>query len=91
VPADGYEWLFGDTAAAGLVPTNDGLTCVFVSSTPVRVRALRAQGFVTAFAQPARVPHPRPACEQPLIDRLRAGRTSGVDRGWAGSPADSST
>ena len=87
VPADGYEWFYGDTAAAGLIPTNDGLTCAFVSSTPVRVRALRAQGFTTAFAQLARAAHPHPALSEPLADRLRAGRTSGVDRGWAGSPA----
>ena len=30
-PTDGYEWAYGDGAAAGLIPTNDGETCVFVA------------------------------------------------------------
>jgi 2-polyprenyl-6-methoxyphenol hydroxylase-like FAD-dependent oxidoreductase len=37
VPADGYEWIFRTTAAAGLIPTNDGLTCVFAGSSPDRI------------------------------------------------------
>ena len=32
--SDGYEWAYGDGAAAGLIPTNDGLTCVFVGTSP---------------------------------------------------------
>ncbi len=35
----GYEWAYGDGAAAGMIPTNDGLTCVFVGDHPERMRA----------------------------------------------------
>src|SRR5262249_18560856 len=37
LPADGYEWIFRPNACAGLIPTNDGLTCVFTAATPERV------------------------------------------------------
>jgi 2-polyprenyl-6-methoxyphenol hydroxylase-like FAD-dependent oxidoreductase len=45
----GYEWAYGAAAAAGLIPTNDGLTCVFVGAAPQRMRALRAKGAEVAF------------------------------------------
>src|SRR4051812_11869861 len=32
--AAGYEWAYGPGAAAGLLPTNDGVTCVFVATAP---------------------------------------------------------
>jgi 2-polyprenyl-6-methoxyphenol hydroxylase-like FAD-dependent oxidoreductase len=35
--ADGYEWAYRPGAAAGLIPTNDGQTCVFAAATPKRV------------------------------------------------------
>lgn len=37
VEAEGYEWIFQPHATAGLIPTNDGLTCVFAGSTPERI------------------------------------------------------
>jgi 2-polyprenyl-6-methoxyphenol hydroxylase-like FAD-dependent oxidoreductase len=37
VEADGYEWVFRPGAAAGLIPTNDGLTCVFAGGPPARI------------------------------------------------------
>ena len=37
VDADGYEWVFRHNACAGLIPTNDGLVCVFTATTPDRV------------------------------------------------------
>jgi 2-polyprenyl-6-methoxyphenol hydroxylase-like FAD-dependent oxidoreductase len=37
VATDSYEWDFRPGAAAGLIPTNDGRTCVFVGSTPERI------------------------------------------------------
>src|SRR5215218_9216258 len=33
----GYEWVFRPGAAAGVIPTNDDLACVFVLSTPERI------------------------------------------------------
>ena len=38
----GYEWAYANGAAAGFIPTNDGLSCVFVGTTPERMRALRS-------------------------------------------------
>jgi 2-polyprenyl-6-methoxyphenol hydroxylase-like FAD-dependent oxidoreductase len=34
---DGYEWNFSPDAASGVIPTNDGLACVFASATPARI------------------------------------------------------
>jgi 2-polyprenyl-6-methoxyphenol hydroxylase-like FAD-dependent oxidoreductase len=34
---DGYEWNFRPDAASGVIPTNDGLACVFASATPRRI------------------------------------------------------
>ena len=33
----GYEWIFRPDACAGMIPTNDGKTCVFVGATPARI------------------------------------------------------
>lgn len=35
---DGCEWFFRPGASAGVIPTNDGQTCVFVGTTPARFR-----------------------------------------------------
>ena len=50
LPTVGYEWAYGAGAAAGLIPTNDGLTCVFVGTSPARMRELRSGGIQGAFA-----------------------------------------
>jgi flavin-dependent dehydrogenase len=42
VDAGGYEWAYRPGAAAGLIPTNDELTCVFAGSTPARIGRGRA-------------------------------------------------
>lgn len=34
---DGYEWNFRPDAASGVIPTNHGQACVFVSATPPRI------------------------------------------------------
>jgi 2-polyprenyl-6-methoxyphenol hydroxylase-like FAD-dependent oxidoreductase len=34
---DGYEWNFRPDAASGVVPTNDGQACVYVSASPRRI------------------------------------------------------
>jgi menaquinone-9 beta-reductase len=36
--ADGYHWYFRDGAAAGVIPTNDGLACVFAATSAERLR-----------------------------------------------------
>ena len=50
LPTVGYEWAYGAGVAAGLIPTNDGLTCVFVGTAPDRMRELRRHGVADAFA-----------------------------------------
>jgi flavin-dependent dehydrogenase len=79
-PTDGYEWGYGLGAAAGLIPTNDARTCVFVATTPTRMRRLRRHGSEHAFFALLQSASPR------LHDRVRAGRPAGPMRGWAGLP-----
>jgi len=78
LPAGGYEWAYGASAAAGLIPTNDGRTVVFVSTTPQRMRALRKLGTDTAFrtlvAQAAPV----------FVDRVTAADGAPRTHGWGG-------
>ena len=38
-PPDGYEWFYGPGLTAGAIPTNAGLTCVFIGGHPGRDRA----------------------------------------------------
>jgi flavin-dependent dehydrogenase len=38
VPADGYHWYFTPGSAAGAIPTNDGLACVFAATSAERLR-----------------------------------------------------
>ncbi len=75
-----YEWAYGPGAAAGLIPTNEGQTCVFVGTTPAAMRALRRDGadhaFGTLLARAA--PH--------LVDRMARPAYASRVRGWAGTP-----
>lgn len=48
-PDDGYVWAYGDSAAAGLIPTNFGEACVFASTDPARLARLRRSGAEAAF------------------------------------------
>lgn len=80
IPSEGYVWGYGHGAAAGLIPTNAGETCVFVATTPERMRPLRRRGTEAAFdglldAVPA-----------PMSDAVRAGRAAGHVHGWRGVP-----
>lgn len=76
----GYEWAYGNSTAAGLIPTNDGLTCVFVGTTPRRMRTLRQAGAEEAF---------RTLLEQACVElpeRMAAAVPVGRLHGWAGLP-----
>ena len=79
LPTAGYEWAYARQAAAGMIATGGGLTCVFVSTTPRRMRLLRSVGaeaaFDALFAQAA------PA----HVDRLAGASRVGRLRGWAGA------
>ncbi len=80
LPAVGYEWAYGAGAGAGLIPTNDGQTCVFVGTTPRRVRALRRDGADRSFDALLREAAPA------LVDRVAAARPASPMHGWAGVP-----
>ncbi len=76
----GYEWAYGGRAAAGVIPTNGQECCVFVATTPERVRQLRRHGVEAAFDALLDV------VGRPVAERVRDGGPSGRVRGWAGVP-----
>ena len=39
-PSDGYEWFYRPGLTAGAIPTNAGLTCVFIGAPPARLQQL---------------------------------------------------
>ena len=78
LPAEGYEWSYGDHAATGFIPTNDG-TCVFVGTTPARIHSLRRNGAEHAFA--ALVASAGPA----LVDRIADATPASRMHGWSGA------
>jgi 2-polyprenyl-6-methoxyphenol hydroxylase-like FAD-dependent oxidoreductase len=83
----GYEWAYGPGAATGLIPTNDGLTCVFVSTTRERLNSLRRHGmepaFEMLFAQAAPDQLPRLHMSTPVGRLMGWGGTTGfVRRSW---------
>ena len=80
LPATGYEWAYGDGSAAGLLPTNDDAVCVFVGTTPERMRRLRRSGREQAFATLLGSAAPG------LVDRVLDSVAWRGMRGWAGTP-----
>jgi flavin-dependent dehydrogenase len=78
LPAEGYEWSYGDRAAAGFLPTNDA-TCVFVGATPARIRSLRRNGAERAFT--ALLASTGPA----LVDRVADATPADRIHGWSGA------
>ena len=50
LPNEGYRWFYDTGIAAGLIPTNDGQHCVFVSCRPEEMRDRLAGGAVGAMA-----------------------------------------
>jgi 2-polyprenyl-6-methoxyphenol hydroxylase-like FAD-dependent oxidoreductase len=79
-PVDEYVWAYGDRAAAGMIPTNDGQACVFVSTTPQRMRMAARAGRDTAFDM--LLEH----ASYTLRDLVRGAGAQGPLRGWAGRP-----
>lgn len=76
--ATGYEWAYAPGSAAGLLPTNDGQTCVFVGTTPSRLRALRRHGAEEAFGTLLHATSPL------LADRVASASSAGPLLGWGG-------
>ena len=80
LPTVGYEWAYGAGVAAGLIPTNDGLTCVFVGTAPQRMRELRRDGVAEAFATILGEAFPA------LPARVATAVPDGRLRGWPAVP-----
>lgn len=78
--ADAYEWTYGVGAAAGVIPTNGGASCLFVSTTPARMRRLRRLGAERALAELLAAAGPG------AVERARGLRPLSGVRGWAGEP-----
>lgn len=78
LPTEGYEWAYGRRTAAGLIPTNDGQTNVFVGTSPERLRQIRRSGPDAAFTELFDAAAPR------LRRRLRAATRDGRLHGWSG-------
>jgi flavin-dependent dehydrogenase len=77
----GYEWHFcSDVISVGVIPTNDGASCVFVSLPPARFKA-EVRGNATA-AYDRLLPTGSPA----LTARLEGARRVETVRGFAGIP-----
>ncbi len=80
LPTEGYEWTYGRAAAAGMIPSNDGLTCVFVSASPQDVRAARRAGVHEALRALFRRAAPDHTA------RLDESTPASGVHGWAGVP-----
>jgi flavin-dependent dehydrogenase len=81
VAAEGYEWFYGNGAAAGFIPTNDGLHCAFVATTPERMRTLRlGRPDDGGFAAVLRLAAPD------QVRRFTGARQVGRPHGWPGMP-----
>jgi flavin-dependent dehydrogenase len=80
LPTDGYEWAYAGAAAAGMIPTNDGQTCVFVSTTPQRIRALRRHGSESAFRAVLASAAPS------FAERVASAEPASRIHGWNGIP-----
>lgn len=78
--ADAYEWTYGTGAAAGVIPTNGGASCLFVSTTPVRMRRLRRLGADRALTELLAAAGPA------AVERSHALSPLSAVRGWAGVP-----
>ncbi|GAA4288128.1 NAD(P)/FAD-dependent oxidoreductase [Georgenia daeguensis] len=81
VPATGYEWYYDEGCGGGLIPTNDGLTCVFAGSAAGGRAAGHGAGHPTGYAAghvPAGAPAP-PGRRAP-----RPAASAGEDP-WAGT------
>lgn len=80
VETDGIEWLYGPEVSAGLIPTNDGQTCVFVGVPSDRfARELRFD-LAATLTDGLRIASPDAA------RRVAAGRRVAPIRGFPGVP-----
>lgn len=80
VDTTGYEWCFAPGAAGGLIPTNDGLTCVWVGVPQPRFHAEVRHDLAGSVHRVLAEITPAVAA------RVAAGRRVAVARGFPGVP-----
>ena len=101
LPAAGCEWAYGDHAAAGLSPTNDA-TCVFVSTTPTRLRPYAAPGLnrrstscsrrrLPPSSTGSRLAPRRARCAASLVGLITCAKVGDLAGRWSATPATSKT
>jgi 2-polyprenyl-6-methoxyphenol hydroxylase-like FAD-dependent oxidoreductase len=73
---DGYHWVFRRDASAGVIPTNDGLWCVFAAATPEHMGAGGLEGLQRVVRR----------ASSDLADRLAAGPPPSGVRGFRALP-----
>jgi flavin-dependent dehydrogenase len=79
LPVEGYEWIYAPYSSAGIIPTNDGQTAVFVGIMPGRMKQARA------VADADRVFDGLLRSVSPAVaDRVAAARRPPRLRGFAG-------
>ncbi len=92
LPTDGYEWWYRPGLTAGAIPTNDGLTCVFIGGVPSQLDpAVRAHSATSVFHRlaeragfAARIDAARPAEPVRHVRGLPAGfLRQAYGPGWA--------
>ena len=76
----GSQWYFGENAAAGTIPTNDGQTCVFVNVPAPKYSETFRCDFAGGFWETVR------ANSADLAEQLGEARLSGKLRGFLGCP-----
>jgi 2-polyprenyl-6-methoxyphenol hydroxylase-like FAD-dependent oxidoreductase len=77
---DRYHWAYRRGAAAGVVPTGDGLACVWAGAATVRFNTLRSNSLETAFR--LLLAEAAPQVAQSIANTASAGRL----RGFPGMP-----
>jgi menaquinone-9 beta-reductase len=70
--ADGYHWYYAAGSAAGVIPTNDRLACVFAATSAERLRREPERGAEAAWRR--------------ILDRAAPGLAERLDRRGAAGP-----
>ena len=78
---DGYHWYYGDALSAGVIPTDDGLACVFVGGPPALLAA------ALRHRRPAEAQHALLARLDRGLADLTATPSQGPVRVFRGMPA----
>jgi flavin-dependent dehydrogenase len=76
VELDGYHWAFRPDVSAGAIPTNDGLTCVFVGADADRISSRHPEMYGSLLH----------AASPEMAERILAGRQVGPARRFIGTP-----